>query len=446
MSLEETSKKLRGFSEEQSAVVRNEINVALSQEGKRINDRMLQLVNELSTTFTNKFDTIIRMLQEEKNPSSTNETIRESSRSPSKATSASPVPGPMSPASGSIPNYPSSTLGSSSRSTIPSRTEKPTAAIDSNQRLPSNVVNVLSDKDVTPEDYRRWAIRIAQSIKGLSKYEGILDKPPDVSWTLFQNRNRKYFPSDLECHYLDVHRSVCGYISRGIDPGLAEEIEEQLKVEALTTNLSMELEFDFVDDSFYENAYQYWEKIKSRYLLKSAYQITRILDERDSLKYDGKQDPATYIARHNQLKNRRKLLIPSYPDIPEFLRAIEILHGLPKTSSLDAMKSQFYNRENGVESITVKEVEEALRHWWADQSTPLRTSRRDTYSNSRSKQPGGLHNEDTPDADTDAVVMYGTSPRDQHRRRVSRSRSPRGKTYQPAGDQDSGSEPETFSF
>jgi hypothetical protein len=224
MSLEETSKKLRGFSEEQSAAIRNEINTALSQEGKRINERMSQLMTEQSIAFNNKFETIIQMLQEEKNSSSTNETVRESSRSPSKATSASPVPGPMFP--GSIPNYPSSTLGLSSRSTAPSRTEKPTAAIDSNQRLPSTVVNVLSDKDVTPEDYRRWAIRIAQSIKGLSKYEGIIDKPPDVSWTIFQNRNRKYSPSDLECHYLDVHRAVCGYISRGIDPGLAEEIKE----------------------------------------------------------------------------------------------------------------------------------------------------------------------------------------------------------------------------
>jgi len=464
MSTEEEVKKIKGFNKDQVKELQKEIRIALGDEVKVINEGLESRLNEfrlsISNEFKERFDQLHALFTSQieatkiKDASASNSCSTPSNKCPSPQPnisvdssgsihSISGISGINSSPSSYTPITPITVNGgttnvnmrpemannkASHRSSERS-SEQPNAAIDSNQKLPSTTWS-LPETDVTPEEYRRWSIRITQSLKGLSKYEGIIDKPPDISWTLFQGRNKKYVPCDLESYYLDVHRAVCGYISRGIDPGLAEEIEDQLKVEALTSNLSRELGFDNVDPSFYENAYQYWEKIKARYLLKSAFQITKILDERDSLKYDGKQDPAVYIARHNQLKNRRKLLIPSYPEIPEFLRAIEILHGLPKTSSLDALKTQFYNRENGIETISIKEVEEALRHWWADQQPSMSTSltRREPQQLSRSRltvsQPGGSNSESSPrTAFAGAANSTHSLSHRRHRRRSS-TRSP----------------------
>jgi hypothetical protein len=249
----------------------------------------------------------------------------------------------------------------------------PPAPVDTNQKLPSKI-DELPSSNVTPDVYNRWAIRTLGSIKGLTKYEGIIDKPPDTSWDTFKKRNSKYPPYMLQQHYLDTHRATFGFIIRGLDTNLGIRMEEKLREDSQLNNLTHHLNFDSYDAHFYENANALWEMIRSHYVMKTPFRLDSILRDLSSIRYNGTEDPKYFISKYQQIHSQGKLLITSFPEFSDDIRAMDILSKLPLSPTFDNLKAIFFHRDT---TISVREVEDVLRHWWTTQQSRKRTATKD---------------------------------------------------------------------
>lgn len=258
--------------------------------------------------------------------------------------------------------------GGSNRPTQSNATqqEHPSAPVDSNQKFPTKVAE-LPLTNVHPEEYTRWSIKMMAEVKGLTKFEGIIDKPPEESLRIFQARNRKYSPESLEQHYLDAHKAAWSYLSKAIDTTLSVEFSELIQEEAKHDNLTRRLKFVNADDSFYENANALWNKIRDKYMTKTIYRLESIFSEWHAMKYNGTEDPKAFISRYQQLHARGKLLVPNYIEIHDSARAVDILSRLPKTAEFNNLKNSFYRQDESARVISVNEVEQVLSQWWIDQ-------------------------------------------------------------------------------
>jgi hypothetical protein len=263
--------------------------------------------------------------------------------------------------------------------------EQPTAPVDSNQRFPSHTTP-LPGTNVTPDEYALWSTQVLGGIKGLTKYDGLLDKSPEESWETFQSRNRKYSPSALEQSYLDAHKATWSYLLKSVDSGLALRIEQQMKADVRKNNLPTLLGFQLRDDSFYENVNAFWEKLKDQYLLKSHFRLGHVLRELGGLRYNGREDPKTFLSKYHQVHAQGKLLVPHFPEYEDDIKATDILEKLPDSLVFNNIKSQFYTRDVIRHPLTVKEVEDALRQWWVHQGTTVYSQEGNTADDRISKE------------------------------------------------------------
>lgn len=246
--------------------------------------------------------------------------------------------------------------------------DRPKPPIDTNQKFPSGITE-LPYGEVSPELYTEWANKVLLSIKGLTKYQGIIDQEPQDSWEVFKKRNSKYSPEQLEIHYLDAHRAAWAFLCRGINQAFGVRLEEKIKQAAQGMRLPDVLNFASTDSTFYENSHELWKLIKSYYMVATGFRVSEIMSDLEKLSYNGAYDPKTFIASYLALHDKGKLLCPEFPVYSDNMMAVHILSKMPSSSIFENMRSRFYNQDSSSSiQLSVKNVESFLRDWWVNNS------------------------------------------------------------------------------
>lgn len=418
------SKKAKGFNAQQEEALQGVILSALQEERKSL----MEIMEEKNKEFESKLDQVYSLLSELKESlkskeykssnmfqtptsSSTKERCNDSSTvsfaDSTLPNSATPSIAPTSKDGNSKLDIHEESISNDTVSRSSSHGVEPIAPVDSQPKFPR--IKELQLMNVKPDEFVLWSKQLIAGLKGLTKYEGILDRPPDKSWELFKLRNKKYSPHQLEQHYLDAHKVTWSYVTRAIPAVLVDRIDEEMKANVDQYNLPILLSFLQQDPSFYEDAYSLFSKITDHYVMKSSFRYDEIQTDLLLLRYSGDEDPKLFISKYHKIISQARLLIPEYVEQQDHIKAMDLLARLPKTDEFEMMKNQFLKRDKD-NPISTKEVEETLRHWWIKKGVRKKYSKSDHQG--RDRKPN-----------INAATYPSSNKKDYDHRSRSRSRS-----------------------
>jgi hypothetical protein len=233
------------------------------------------------------------------------------------------------------------------------------AAIEERWALPTPTKLYSTDKVISAQSFEDYKQNLLNTVDSIPRFAGILRKKPAESWAAFQAANSKFRNNGeyLERKFLEVNKQLWAHIAASFDTAVILQIADEIKKDA---NFCTQLQFVHAsDEEFYQDSYALLDKLKTRYQLKSEWQITELLTKLDAIRYDGTSHPDTFINELHNIQLQIKLLVPEYQLQSDKLQAIHMISRLPPT--MGSLKQSFLNQEK---SLSLKDVEDAVRNWF----------------------------------------------------------------------------------
>jgi len=257
-----------------------------------------------------------------------------------------------------------SNSGNSPNTNIPFATEK----------LPNKLKCTL-DSELTTNiiQFNQWKETLKNTVLPIDRIQVLLNETPENAWIKYQQYGAKLTDKDLEELFIKSERALWNFMWESIDETARKVITTEMESNLEGNNLTKVLKFKYrVEDNFFHNCYEFLQLIEKRYRPTNIWRIKELKQKEMKLFYDeSKHDPSKFIQEYKTLQQEFQSTIPGWTRQAESIQAIDILVRMPKDAS------EVVNRfSNPNESLTIKEVELALKTWYE-------VKRKDSQSNKK---------------------------------------------------------------
>ncbi len=293
-----------------------------------------------------------------------------------------------------------SNSGNSPNTNIPFATEK----------LPNKLKCTL-DSELTTNiiQFNQWKETLKNTVLPIDRIQVLLNETPENAWIKYQQYGAKLTDKDLEELFIKSERALWNFMWESIDETARKVITTEMESNLEGNNLTKVLKFKYrVEDNFFHNCYEFLQLIEKRYRPTNIWRIKELKQKEMKLFYDeSKHDPSKFIQEYKTLQQEFQSTIPGWTRQAESIQAIDILVRMPKDAS------EVVNRfSNPNESLTIKEVELALKTWYE-------VKRKDSQSNKKDynkKNVGNrFNNKRKPTQDEDSANAAKEQPKKKYK-------------------------------
>jgi len=261
-----------------------------------------------------------------------------------------------------------SNSGNSPNTNIPFATEK----------LPNKLKCTL-DSELTTNiiQFNQWKETLKNTVLPIDRIQVLLNETPENAWIKYQQYGAKLTDKDLEELFIKSERALWNFMWESIDETARKVITTEMESNLEGNNLTKVLKFKYrVEDNFFHNCYEFLQLIEKRYRPTNIWRIKELKQKEMKLFYDeSKHDPSKFIQEYKTLQQEFQSTIPGWTRQAESIQAIDILVRMPKDAS------EVVNRfSNPNESLTIKEVELALKTWYEVKRKDSQSNKKD-YNN-----------------------------------------------------------------
>ena len=221
--------------------------------------------------------------------------------------------------------------------------------------------------------FNQWKETLKNTVLPIDRMHLLLNETPENAWIKYQQYGAKLTDKDLEELFIKSERALWNFMWESIDETARKVITTEMESNLEGNNLTKVLKFKYrVEDNFFHNCYEFLQLIEKRYRPTNIWRIKELKQKEMKLFYDeSKHDPSKFIQEYKTLQQEFQSTIPGWTRQAESIQAIDILVRMPKDAS------EVVNRfSNPNESLTIKEVELALKTWYE-------VKRKDSQSNKK---------------------------------------------------------------